>query len=126
MNENSGAVARNGGRGFIEAASFVGHLIECDLLDHELVRLHLIKPLTTHHYPRPGGPEETVRINAICRLFVTAGSALVQGLLEPEDVRACFNTLEIQLSAHGKTAGLSRTKLEVCMLCIPTPPIRTR
>jgi len=113
MNENGGAVARNGGRGFIEVASFVGHLIECDLLDHKLVRLHLIKPLTTHYYPQHGKPRETVRINAICRLFAVAGGTLVQGLLEPEDVQACFKILETQLSKHGTTAGLSRTKLEV-------------
>ena len=97
----------------MEAASFVGHLIDCGLLDHELARLHLIKPLTTHYYCPPGKPEETVRVNAICRLFVAAGSTLVQGLLEPEDVQACFNILETHLSRHGTTAGLSATKLEV-------------
>jgi hypothetical protein len=33
----------------VRAASFVGHLIECGLLSHDLVRRHLIKPLITHH-----------------------------------------------------------------------------
>ena len=111
--EYTTTVARYGGSGFIEAASFVGHLIECGLLDHELVRLHLIKSLTTHLYPRPGQPEETVKINAICRLFVAAGNTLVQGLLEPEDVQVCFKILEIHLTMHGTTAGLSPVKLEV-------------
>ena len=111
--EYSYTVATRGGYGFIEAASFVGNLIEYGLLDHELVQLHLIKPLTTHDYPEPGKPEETVRVHAICRLFVAAGSTLVQGLLEPEDVRACFKILEAHLSRHGTTAGLSHAKLEV-------------
>ena len=110
MDESGGAVARNGGRGFVEVASFVGHLIECDLLDHELVRLHLIKLLTTHYYLQPGGSSETVRVNAICRLFVAAGSTLVQGLLEPEDVRVCFEILGTQSSSPG---GIEAAKLEV-------------
>ena len=97
----------------LEAASFVGHLIECGLLDHELVRLHLIKPLTTHDYLQPGKPEETVRVNAICQLFVAAGSTLVQGLLEPEDVRVSFEILEIHLPRNETIAGLSHAKLEV-------------
>jgi len=118
--------ARNGGHGFIEVASFVGHLIDCGLLDHELVRLHLIKPLTTHIYSKPGKAEETVRIYAICRLFFAAGSTLVQGLLEPEDLQACFKILETQLSKHGTTGELSSTKLEVQWLLIPSPLIRTR
>ena len=112
-NEYINAIARYGGSGFIEAASFVGHLIECGLLDRELVRLHLIKPLTTHHYPSPETPSETVRDNAIRRLFVVAGSTLVQGLLEPEDIRVCFEILETQLSRPGGMEGLSTAKLEV-------------
>jgi hypothetical protein len=40
-----GTVASGGRCDFVEAASFDGNLIECDLVDHELVRLHLIKPL---------------------------------------------------------------------------------
>ena len=113
MNWNSTTVARYGGCGFVGAASFVGYFIQYGLLDHELVRLHLIKPLTTHYYPRPETPAATVKINAICRLFVAAGSTLVQGLLEPEDVQVCFKLLEIHLSRHGVTTVLSRTKLEV-------------
>ena len=106
-------VVSRGGYGFIEAASFIGHLIDCGLLDHELMRLYLIKPLTTHHYSQPGLPQEAVRVSAICRLFVAAGNTLVQGLLEPGDILVCFKILEIQLSRHGMTARLSSTKLEV-------------
>ena len=113
MDWQNDMVASGGGYGSIEAASFVGHLIERDLVDHELVRLHLIKSLTIHYYPQPDRPEETVRVSAICRLFVAAGSTLVQGLLDPEDVQVCFRTLENRLSRHGTTAGLSRPKLEV-------------
>ena len=57
MDENGGAVARNGGRGFVEVASFVGHLIECGLLNHDLVRQHLINPLTDHYH----GDSETFK-----------------------------------------------------------------
>ena len=117
-------VARNGGCGFIEAASFVGHLIDCGLVDHELVRLHLIKPLTTHHYPQLGKAKETVRVNAICRLFIAAGSTLIQGLLKPDDVQTCFTILETYLSRNGTTAGLSSTDLEVQCTTHPIAPHR--
>ena len=118
-------VARGGGVGFIEAASFVGHLIECDLLNHKLVRQHLIKPLITHYYPSPGMEEETVRINAIFRLFVAAGNALVQGLLEPDDARVCFDVLETQLSRPYVITRLSTTKLEVQCVINPDVSVRT-
>ena len=110
---NSCSVAMNGGCGFVEAASSVGNLTECGLLDHGLVRLHLIKPLTAHYYSSPETLAEPVRANAICQLFAVAGSTLVHGLLEPEDVQVCFELLEIHLSRYGMTMGLSRTKLEV-------------
>ena len=61
MNENFGEVTRYGRDGFMEAVSFVGHLVWCGLVGHELVRLYLIKSLMSH-----GRPEETVRVNAIC------------------------------------------------------------
>jgi len=113
MNGHSGRVASGGGYGFIEAASFIGYLIRGDLLNHEIVRLHLIKPLTAHCYPRPETSAETVRANAICRLFAVAGSTLVQGHLEAEDVRVCFEILRTQMSRPGGIKGLSATKLEV-------------
>ena len=117
-------VANGGGGGFMEAASFVGHLIECDLLNHKLVRQHLIKPLTIHYYPSPGTIQELVRSAAIFRLFVAAGNTLVQGLLEPDDARACFDVLETKLSNPDEIARLSTTKLEV--QCIIHPDIPTR
>ena len=121
MNSSSDRVARCGGNGFIEGASFVGHFIECGLLDHELVRSHLVKALT-HHYPRPVEPVGIVRTNAISRLFVVAGNTLLQGLLEPEDVRTCFEILENRLSRPGGIAGLSTTKLEVWCVAHPNTP----
>ena len=102
-----GTVANGGGYGFVNAASFIGHLIDCDLLDRELVRLHLIKSLTTHRYPRAETPAETVRVGAIRRLFIIAGDTLVQGLLEPEDVRVCFGILGTRSSRPGGIGGLS-------------------
>jgi len=113
MNGHSGRVASGGGYGFIEAASFIGYLIRGGLLNHEIVRLHLIKPLTAHCYPRPETSAETVRANAICQLFAVAGSTLVQGHLEADDVRVCFEILRTQLSKPGGIKGLSATKLEV-------------
>jgi len=125
MNGNSGEVAIHGGHGFIEAASFVGHLVGYGLLDHELVRQYLIKPLMTHHYLQHGRPEETVRVDAICRLFDAAGSTLVQGLLEPEDVRLCLRILETaQSSRPGGLGWLSATKLEVQCSTYPDAPHR--
>ena len=113
MDGHSGTVTSGGGHGFIEAALFVGHLIQRGLLDHNLVRLHLIKPLTAHYYSLLDTPAETVRANAICVLFDVAGFTLVQGPLEPEDVRVCFEILGAQSSRPGGTKGLSATKLEV-------------
>ena len=112
INSNGGMVARCGANGFIGAASLIGHFIECRLLDHEVVRLYLIKPLT-HHYPRPVESVGVVRANAIFRLFAVAGNTLLQGLLEPEDVRTCFEILETRFSRPSGIVGLSATKLEV-------------
>jgi hypothetical protein len=77
-----------GWTGFPRAASFVGHLIECGLLGHDLVRRHLIKPLIAHH------GYDNSRAGAIYQLFVAAGNTLLQGLLEPGDVQVCFETLD--------------------------------
>ena len=91
---SSGSVSNNGSSGFISAAAFIGHLVEWGLLTHELVRRHLIKPLTNHHdkdnnLSAPGA----TRAKAVYQLFVAAGNTLLQGLLEPEDVQECFNML---------------------------------
>ena len=92
-----GSIANNsGGKGFIRAASFVGRLIEHGLLSQELVRQHLIKPLINHYDGDPRYIQDLVCANAIYRLFIAAGSALFQGLLEPEDVRLSFETLDAQ------------------------------
>lgn len=91
------SVTIGGGGGFVRAASFVAHLIERGLLDHGLVRRHL-KSLTAHCYN--DRQDDSVdkplctRANAIYRLFTIAGKTLLQGLLEPEDVRDCLETLE--------------------------------
>jgi len=92
-----GSIANNsGGEGFIRAASFVGHLIEYGLLSQELLRQHLIKPLINHYDGDPRYIQDPVWANAIYQLFISAGSALFQGLLEPEDVRLSFETLDAQ------------------------------
>ena len=98
------AVAINGGRGLIRAASFVGCLIEQDLLSHELVRRHLVKPLITHNYMIAG------RVEAIYQLFASAGNTLICGLLEPEDVQICFDALHTHV---GKIEGLDAGRLQV-------------
>ena len=118
-------VAKRGGSGFVDAAAFVGRLIECDLLNHNLVRQHLIKPLITHYYPNPGMPQEIVRTNAIFQLLFAAGNTLVEGLLEPDDARICFEILETQLSKPDVIARLSTTKLEVRCTIYPDVPTRT-
>jgi len=97
----SASVASYGGNGFIGAASFVGHLIKWGLLSDELVRRHLVKPLIAHHYTNPSDHGRFVRATAIYRLFVAAGDTLLQGLLEPEDVLACFKTLGIKISLEN-------------------------
>ena len=87
---NFGTIAvDNGGRGLMHAASIVGHLIECGMLGHDLVRRHLIKPLIAHHV-------DIFRASAIYHLFLAAGNTLLCGLLEPEDVKICFEALNAQ------------------------------
>ena len=112
MSWSSGRTAKNGGMGFIEGATVVGRLVECRLLNHELGRLHLINRLT-HHYPHPRGPARTVRAAATYRLFAVAGNTLLRGLLELEDVQACFEMLETQLSSSVQADGLSTANLKV-------------
>ncbi|KAF9646044.1 hypothetical protein BDM02DRAFT_319686 [Thelephora ganbajun] len=100
-----------GGRGFIRVASLVGYLIEWGLLSHDLVRQHLVKPLTNHYYHNTGSDSEIVRTNAIYQLFIAVGNTLVQGLLEAEDVRVCFEMLDAQASAK-KISGFDAAKLK--------------
>jgi len=95
------SVASGGGNGFMGAASFVGYLIEWGLLSDELVRRHLVKPLIAHHYTNPSDHGKSIRVMAIYRLFVAAGDTLLQGLLEPEDVQACFTTMDAGVFIKG-------------------------
>ena len=109
MTRPFGPIASNGGCGFIRAASFVGHLIERGLLSHELVRRHLIKPLTNHY---DNDYKIILLSNAIYQLFITAGRTLLQGLLEDEDVLACFQILDVQSTA-GKIEGYDAARVKV-------------
>jgi len=95
MGSSGGLIASGGGDGFVRAASFVGHLVERGLLSQELVRRHLIKPLI-NHFEDPRYAQDPVWASAIYQVFTIAGSALVQGLLEPEEVRLSFETLDAQ------------------------------
>ena len=114
--QKMGSIATWGGS-FTRAASFVGHLIGYGLLGHDLVRRHLVKPLISHRYvnrSHPGLwlPGEAARANAIHRLFIAAGNTLLQGLLAPEDVQACFETLDVDNTSRT-IEGLDAGKLNV-------------
>ena len=112
MKPGGGFIPRNSkGPSFIRAASFVGYLIEWGLLEHDLVQRHVIKPLTNHHYyPGDKDSPETVRANAIYRLFIAAGNTLLQGLLEPEDAQVCFGILDTR---REWIKGFEPAKLQV-------------
>ena len=96
-------VSKRGGPGFIHAASFVGHLIERGLVGRELVRRYVFKPLTTYYY-EDNFKKQSIPANAIYQLFI-AGNSLLQGLLESEDVRICFEKLEARVTI-GPVGGL--------------------
>ena len=102
----------SGGGAFVRAASFVGCLIEFGLLDRELVQRHLTKPLTNHpdndHHVQSNG---ALRANVIYELFTAAGDTLLQGLLEPADVQACFDALDTW-SRRGVTFNAERLKVQ--------------
>jgi len=112
MDDHYSNVATLGGNTFIRAASFVGHLIECGLLDHDLVRRHLVKPLISHHYINDNDSGKVVRANAIYQLFIVAGNTLLRSVLEPGDVQVCFETLDSQITL-GEIAGLDAARLNV-------------
>ena len=96
------SVASGGGDGFVRVASFVGQLIETGLLSHDLVRRHLIKPLITHN----DDDDDIHRSYVIYELFVFAGSTLLQGLIEPDDVQLSFQILD-------ESPNLDKQKVEV-------------
>jgi hypothetical protein len=130
-NSDTGLVSRSGGFGFIRAASFVGHLIEYGLLNRDLVRRHLSKPLTKHRHNDEDDNDtvkRAIRANAIYTLFTISGNFLLRGFLEPEDVQACLETLEARISL-GEIAGLdscSTARLNVrCDPHISIPHVRT-
>jgi len=106
------SITSGGGGGFIRAASFVGHLIKHGLLSQELVRRHLIKPLINHYDGDYAHVWVPVRANAIYQLFVAAGSTLFQGLLEAEDVKLGFETLDAQ-SRAGEIGGYDAARVKV-------------
>ena len=58
------------------------------------------------------GDTKAVRAGAIYQLFIVAGNTLLRGLLEPEDVQVCFETLNAQIS-FGGIAGLNARKLQI-------------
>jgi len=113
---NSSSVASGGGPGFLHAALFIGHLIELGLLNRDLVRQHLVKPLISHH------GYNQYRHGAIYILFLVAGNTLLRGLLKPEDVRVCFETLDTQMS-FGGVEGPNSMQLQVgCAACSGISP----
>ena len=114
---NAGKVGKWGGGGLINTALSVGHLIERGLLNHELVRRHLVKPLITHRYvDGVKVHQKSFRAEAIYHLL-TAANTLLKGLLDPKDVDVCFETLESEIP-FGRVAGLNAVKLQVrCATC---------
>ena len=102
------------------AAWLVGRLIERDLFSHELVRRHLVKPLISHHYTDRDDLERSVRVMAIYQLFNSAKKPLLQGLLDPEDVQACFKALDTKISP--KVGSTDPAKLKVRVYIYPDAP----
>ena len=112
MGQYCGSIASGGGYGFIRAASFVGHLIAYDLLSQELVRKHLIKPLINHYDEDSKSHLDAVWASAIYQLFIAAGKSLFEGLLEAEDVRLGFETLDAQ-SKIWEIGGYDAARVKV-------------
>ena len=114
-NWTEGLVSKRGGPGFMHSASFVGHLIECGLIRHGLVRRHILKPLTAHYYNESNLRKQAIRAHAIYNLFTTAGNTLLQGLLDPEEVQDCFKRLDTRVSFDeiGGMGQLDSAKLKV-------------
>ena len=104
-------VSTRGAPGFTSAASFVGYLIDRELLSHELVQRHLTKSLTNHHDNdyRPNSSGAT-RAKAIYQLLTAAGNTLLQGLLEPDDAQACLDILN---TWSQRRIGIDAVTLEV-------------
>lgn len=119
---DAGNVGRWAGGGLKNAASSVGHLVEHGLLNREFVRRHLVKPLITHRYvDGVNVRQKSFRAEAIYHLL-SATKTLLQGLLEPDDVKVCFETLESEIP-FGRVVGLDAVKLQVSVLLDPVPHI---
>ena len=99
----------------MHSASFVGHLIERGLIRPELVRRHILRPLTAHYYNEGNYRKQAIRAHAIHNLFATAGNTLLQGLLEPEEVQDCFKRLDTRVSIGeiGQMVQFDPEKLKV-------------
>jgi hypothetical protein len=110
--QDNSTVTSGGREGFARVASFVGHLIKCGLLSHDLMRRHLIKPLIAHH------SYNYYRANTIYQLFAAAGKTLLQGLLEPGDVQACFEILDT-LTGRGVELECTVQLLPQCVTFRP-------
>ena len=106
---SNSTVPSGGGNGFVNAGAFLGHLSKHGLLHRDLVRKHLVKPLTTYTKVNPR-LDTVFRVNAIYCMFVNAGNALLQGLLEPRDVQACFEILDAQpITSWDRNGGTPQT-----------------
>lgn len=113
MNDSSGSVPSGGGNGFVRAASFLGQLINRGLVGGELVRWHIVKPLTLYQTGCPN-LDLVIRASAIYRLFTIAGDTLLQGLLEPADVQVCFGIVDAQNpSRYSGVVGFNDARLKV-------------
>jgi len=119
---DAGKVARWGGGGLKNIASSVGHLVEHGLFNRELARRHLVKPMITHRYVDSANVhQKSFRAEAIYYLL-SAGKTLLQGLLEPEDVKVCFEMLESEIP-FGRVTRLNAEKLTVrCAPCADVSP----
>lgn len=113
------AVTVGAGEDFIRAASFVGYIVEWDLVSREFVRQNLVKPLISHYYYEEYESERIqrcIRTMAIHRLFVAAKNTLLQGYLEPRDVQVCFDYLDARISLKGM---MGPDPAEINVRCFP-------
>jgi hypothetical protein len=128
MDSYTGSIPDSGsaGAGFIRVAYFLGCLIKHGLLSYELVRWHVIKPLTLYNKNHPN-LNLAITASAIYQLLAAAGNTLLEGFLEPGDVRACFDTVDPQVpSKCSGIAGFDAEKFSVrTVYFITMPHVRT-
>ena len=102
--------------GFIRAASFIANLIEWGLLSQELVQQHLIKPFINNHLDDDNTKYSAglARACVIYQLFDEAGNTLLRGLLETQDVQACFTILNAKMEGIPQwVKGFDKMKVKV-------------